>query len=154
METPIATYKEQRFDGKRNFTLFSDRVTITGGDTLGARYDLTVPLASLNPNADRVWRRPNGFGAGVTVLVVSIGVLQAFQSAIVPGWKGWFVASALVGLLLALGTMRRVEWAVFRNSMGQAILSVARAGPQRKNFEGFVGAVKAAILAADVAARR
>ena len=147
MDTPVATYAERRFDGRRLFELYPDRVAITGIASLGARFELNISLDALLPTADRLWARPSGFWSGIGMLIVFSIAPMGFASVLSPWWKGLFWVSAVGGLLLALATSRRIEWAVFRNAAGTETLTIARSGPNRDNFQTFVDAVRAAIQA-------
>jgi hypothetical protein len=71
----------------------------------------------------------------------------AFETALSTQWKGISGALAFCGMLLALATIRRVEWASFKTVAGQERLNIARAGPDRARFESFVEALSAAISA-------
>jgi hypothetical protein len=152
MDQPIATYNERRFDGRRVFRLFRDRISISGSTALGPRFELTVPLKTLLPTPDRYWNRQNGFWSGVSMFVLFAVVPLGFASVLTPWWKGFFGVIAAGGLLLALATARRIEWAAFRNAMGQETVNVARSGPDRAQFQSFVTAVSGAITSAAEAA--
>ena len=63
----------------------------------------------------------------------------AIQSDAIPGVLGIFSGSALI---VALATMRKVEYARFcSEGYGSVLLSVARSGPERTQFDGFVQAL-------------
>ena len=51
---PLMTYAERRFDGKRTFQLFADRVVIRGSEGWSSEYEQIVRLDSLNPEFDRL----------------------------------------------------------------------------------------------------
>ena len=51
---PLMTYAERRFDGKRAFQLFADRVVIRGSEALSSEYEQIVRLDSLNAEFDRL----------------------------------------------------------------------------------------------------
>ena len=147
MDTPVATYAERRFDGRRLFELYANRIAISGTASLGARFELNISLDALVPAPDRLWARPNGFWSGIGMLVVFSTVPLGFASVLSVWWKGLFWGLAVSGLLLALATSRRIEWAVFRNAAGVQLLTIARSGPSRNNFQAFVDAVRGAIQA-------
>ena len=48
-EDPIATYREQRFDGKRVFELFVDRIPSEDGNQFRSEFQMSVPLRTLDP---------------------------------------------------------------------------------------------------------
>jgi hypothetical protein len=147
VDAPVATYAERRFDGRRLFELYTDRIAISGTAFLGARFELNISLDALAPDPDRLWARPNGFWSGVGMFVVFSTGPSGFASVLSPWWKGLSWVLAAGGLLLALATSRRIEWAVFRNAAGVELLTIARAGPSRDNFQVFVDAVRGAIQA-------
>ncbi len=148
MDQLIATYNERRFDGRRVFHLFRDHISISGNTALGPRFELTVPLKTLTPTPNRYWGRQNGFWSGVLTLVLLGAIPVGFAAVLTPWWKGLFGVLAVGGLLLALATARRIEWAVFCNAMGQETVNVARSGPDQAQFQSFVTAVSGAIASA------
>ena len=147
MSDAIATYSERRFDGRREFVLFPDKVEISGNASLGARFAVTVQLNSLVPVADRLWARSPGFWQGVVMAIVCVTLAQASASVLSRYWIGLLWVIAVGGALLAAATARRIEWAVFKNSAGAEVLTVAKAGPSRAEFEQFVSSIAHAIEA-------
>lgn len=146
MSTPIARYDERRFDGRRQFQLFPDRIEVSGASFLGARFEEHVPLEGLSAAPDRLWTRAAGFWSGIGLAIVLSIIPLGFDAVLSSWWKGLCWVLAAGGVLLALATSRRVEWAVFRNSAGIAVLTIARAGPHRDQFQGFVDAVRKATV--------
>ena len=147
MDTPTATFTERRFDGRRQFELYSDRIAISGIASLGARFELNIDLDALVPAPDRLWARSRGFWSGIGMLLVFSTIPLGFEAVLSSYWKGLSWVLAAGGLLLALATARRIEWAVFRNSAGIELVTIARSGPDRDNFQRFVDAVRTAIIA-------
>jgi hypothetical protein len=146
VDTAVAKYEERRFDGKRLFELFADRIVVSGGASLGARFEERVSLDTLTAVPDRLWTRPAGFWSGVGMAIVFSLIPLGFESVLSSWWKGLFWVGCASGVLLALATSRRIEWAVFRNTSGVRVLAVARAGPNRDHFEPFIEAVRQAIV--------
>lgn len=144
MNTHIARYDERRFDGRRQFALFPDRVEVSGVSFLGGRFEERVPLQGLNAAPDRLWTRPAGFWSGIAMVIFFSIIPMGFEAILSWWWKGLCWVLAAGGALLALATSRRVEWAVFRNSSGIAVLTIARVGPLRDQFEQFVDAIRKA----------
>lgn len=62
---PIATYSESRFDGKRSFELFADKVIVRGKENLQSNYVSEVALSTLTPNLDRMRHRSDWFMTGL-----------------------------------------------------------------------------------------
>ncbi|MBK9099037.1 MAG: hypothetical protein IPM14_13125 [bacterium] len=148
MSDAIATYSERRFDGRREFTLFADKVAISGTTSLGPRFEMTVQLNSLVPVADRLWARSRGFWQGIVLAVVSAILALGFTEVLPQFWMGLLWVVAVGGVLLAAVTFRRVEWASFNNSAGTPVLTIAKVGPKREEFDRFVSAIVGAIRAA------
>ena len=77
---PLVTYSEQRFDGKRTFQLFPDRVVIRGSEMLASDYEQTVRLSSLKPEFDRTWYRSPSFISGIKLAVGSFIAVSVLHS--------------------------------------------------------------------------
>ncbi len=60
----LAQYSERRHEGRRDFTLYLDRVEIRGKEYLGADYETTVRLKTLVPEIDRMRTRTRTFATG------------------------------------------------------------------------------------------
>jgi hypothetical protein len=143
MEEPIATYEEARWELKRRFELFPDRVRVTGQGLRFGRFDETVSLSILRPIPNRQWVRGRPFRIGLGFLI----------SAII--WAGLLAASwgrgalsqvevLLVGLLGSVGlvmmgaTARPIEFARFPTDAGPVALDIGRVGPGVQEFDEFV----------------
>ena len=146
MSDRIAKYEERRFDGKRLFELFGDRMLVSGARSLGPRFEQRVELRSLNAIPDRLWTRPPQFWGGIAMAVIFSTISIGFETSLPSYWKALFWVLFAAGALLALATSRRIEWAVFRNLSGLHALDVARIGPDRDHFEEFVDATQQAII--------
>ena len=139
---PLARYFEQRFDGKRTFELFPDKLQVRGAETLGADYEQTFRLASPQPEVNRMWYRNRSFNAGLWMfvgggfafVVLTWGLGRSFEWF----WLGITGCVVLPGLLLAIATCRKVEYAVFRSEAGIEAVSVARSGKEAAAFDAFV----------------
>ncbi len=148
---PIATYAEQRFDGKRTFELFADRVVVRGKTTLRSDFEVTVPLASLTPEFARVRARYSGFFAGLAIMtssavlafvVAQISAKDPFEAVGFLGFVG------LIGFLLSAATAAKVEWVTFASDAGVTLLTIARAGKEKARFDSFVHVLTSQIVAA------
>ena len=78
-DQPIATYREQRFEGKRLFELFPDRVRVRGSVQLQSEFDTTVPLHILNRTPNFIRIRSKSFAQGSWLFIGAI-VLAHFSS--------------------------------------------------------------------------
>ena len=131
--------------GRRSFRLLSNRILISGRTTSGSRSEVMVPLEVLRPDPDRHWVRPAAFWLGLFLLLTCVPIAFACSSVLSFGWVAFYTAFALFGALIVICTAKRIEWATFRNTMGQATVSVARAGRHSDQFPYFVSAVSSAI---------
>lgn len=142
---PIATYFEQRFDGKRMFTLFPDAIEIRGSVALTSKFELRIPLSSLDSNYTKLWHRNRNFNAGLGMIAASTLVctilVNGFQIPWVSAATGMTACMGMAGLLLSLATCRKVEFVQFRTTAGLTVLDLSRSGPQRDQFDGFVEAL-------------
>ena len=139
---PIATYFEQRFDGKRMFTLFPDAIDVRGSVALTSEFELRIPLSSLDPNYTKLRCRNRGFNGGMWMLSASIFactvLVSGFQLPWISASTGLATCMGMAGLLLSLATCRKVEFVQFRSQAGVTALDLARSGPQRDQLDGFV----------------
>jgi hypothetical protein len=152
MTHPIATYRERRFDGKRTFELFADRVQIRGSTQLSSDFEISVPLKTLNPTPMRLRLRNKSFWAGTWMLLGSvIGSTVLFNALHVSYASPAFVLVAVVGAggcALMLATARKVEFASFQSTAGVHVLDVARSGPDAGQLDAFVQLVVSGIQTA------
>lgn len=152
MTHPIATYRERRFDGKRTFELFADRVQIRGSTQLSSDFEISVPLKTLNPVPMRLRLRNKAFWAGAWMLIGSvIGSTVLYSALHVSYASPAFLLVAVVGAggcALMLATARKVEFASFQSTAGVHVLDIARAGPDAVHLDTFVQLVTASIQTA------
>ena len=147
MTVADASYHERRFDGERRFELRNDHLAISGNASLGARFEQTVPLATLVLPPDKQWSRPAGFNAGIWMTLIFSSIPLGFGTMLNTYWLGLSWVLAIGGGLLAIATARRVEWVTFRNQTGVPLLSVARSRKNPQEFDQFIEALCAAIAA-------
>ena len=130
----LATYAEQRFEGKRTFQLFPARVVVCGTESPSSAYEQTFALDTLRPEFDRTGYRSPYFMAGVKQTVgsfVARSVLHSGFGMSITTYLGALAAVGIVtGLLLAFVARQRIEYTVFKTRVGVASLSIARAGRQ------------------------
>ena len=150
--TPIVTYREATLFGKRKYELLVDKIVIRGSAPGSYEFEQINDLSKINPAYIRIRIRPNVAWLSLAISLLS-GLLSvilvkefAIRSAAVPGVLGIFSVSALV---VALATMRRIEYARFcSDGYGSVLLNVARSGPDQDRFDGFVQALVAQVEAA------
>lgn len=144
MET-IATYFEQRFDGKRTFTLLPDVIVVSGSHALTSEFEFRIPLASLDLHYTKLRCRNCGFNGGLGLIVASTLVctilVSGFQIPLASAATAMTAGMGMAGLLLSLATCRKVEFIQFRTQAGHTVLDLSRSGPQRDQFDGFVEAL-------------
>ncbi len=141
----VATYSETRFSGQRDFTLYADRIRVTGKVFLKSDFDTTIQLARLNPDYSRLRIREAGFMAGVWLILISLllsGILIAgFKFPVEHPLVLLVLIQPVAGLVLCLATLRKVDFARFQNDDGIVVLDVARAGKTRSAFDPFIKAL-------------
>ena len=146
---PIATYRETCFDGKRVFELFPDRVRIRGSVQLTSEFEISIPLAVLNPNPMRIRMRNKAFWSGLWMLLVAVVLDTVLVSSFhIPAESfsvGLIGGIGMGGGLLMLATARKVEFITFANIAGVHVLDFARSGPDAANLDSFVQLVRTTI---------
>jgi hypothetical protein len=146
MFDPLARYHEVRPNGRRQFELFKDRVIVR---SRSARVDseITIILADLRPELNRLFARPKEFGLGLLLLFSSMvaAIVGAVSRGPAPGPESmglvWLVAAGsffFISLVILSKTLRKIEFIQFVSHHGHPLLDVARAGPQRAEFDSFV----------------
>ena len=142
---PIATYTEVRFDGARTFTLLSDRVVVRGKQTLQSDFESRIPLASLDPNFDRISLRNPAFTIGFGMVIVSLVTCSILITGLKMSYldlaPGLVLMMGVTGLLFSAATYRKVEFLRFKNREGITLMDVARSGAQAAQFDSFVEAL-------------
>jgi hypothetical protein len=147
----LAQYSERRHEGRRDFTLYADRIEIRGKEYLGAEYEMTVLLKTLTPEIDRMRVRNKSCSAGFWILfgsvIVALILMRGFGHPAVSGATGPLWALALCGAFMLLATCRRETYAIFKADSGIAALSIAKEGKQREKCDDFVFLVQRQIRA-------
>ena len=135
MASPIALYYEVTTTAKRNLELCESTVFIRG-EGPGIHSEITVQLADLRPLPNRVWFRHRIFYIAALIILGSlIGTLYALKDLRALEFT---LPCLFIGSLICAFTFRKVEYAVFLSSAGLSLLTIARSGPDRDNFEDFV----------------
>jgi hypothetical protein len=151
----IAQYYEVRPNGRRHFELFKDRL-IVRSKTARVESEITLMLANLRPEPNRLRVRPKEFGFGLMLLVISAGlaivaVLTAGTAVNPRLWNAvWFSVAGgafFVSLVIFAKTARKIEFIQFVSHHENVLLDVARSGPQRHEFDSFVETLIAQIRA-------
>jgi hypothetical protein len=144
----VARYEERRFDGRRIFELFPDRVVVKGTNSLAAEFESTVMLATLQPLASKIRMRPKGFFQGIFMTIIAVALIQSGFFSLQSYWGMVDFVMIIAGILLALATSRKIDWVQFQTKAGTVALTVARVGKQESEFEPFVQALIRQIQAA------
>jgi hypothetical protein len=137
----IASYNESRFDGSQSFSLFEDRITISGKQTFGPTYELTYSLSNLAQTPNWVWSRPRGFFQGIALAVLSYIAFVATGSSLSSHYGGLLAVMPIAGLLLSAATFKKVKWARFHLISGAIAFGVASAGKEQSKFDSFISQV-------------
>jgi hypothetical protein len=146
LSEPIARYYEVRPSGRRQFELLADRVIV---ETKSIRIEavMTVMLADLRPEPNILRIRPKEFNVGLTFLLAAVGFGFYGFLAHAPAPPAddrsilWFALAAgclLASLVVFSKTFQKIEYMQFVSHQGKPLLDVARAGPQRADFDQFV----------------
>jgi hypothetical protein len=138
----IATYQSVWFEGRYRFYLFTDAVRVSGATFLQAEAEFTVPLAGLQARVDRRRVRSKFFWAGLWVAIVGY-----FGSAVlVAGFRldpfgfasALFITAGFAGVLQALVTVRKIEYAQFVTDAGVPAVTIPRTRRGKADFDWFV----------------
>lgn len=146
MQTPLI-YLERLPQVERTFQLFADRVEIDARWTLGRRFRTTVNLAELAPLASTFTVRNKWFKKAVLVGSLAAGAaLLIGRNTYFPQvqWASmlfWPVAG--VGLLVAVRSFPKRQFARFRRKDGKPGLDLCRTDPER--YEAFLRELQARI---------
>lgn len=141
-EEVIAVYREQRFDGKRVFELFHDRVRIRGSRQFSSEFETFVSLAALDPTPMRIRIRHKSFWSGLLILLVAFILdcilVSGFHFPPESSSVGLVGCIGMAGVALMLATARKVEFISFSNIAGRPVLDFARSGPDAADLDSFV----------------
>ena len=108
---------------------------------------ITVMLADLRPEPNKVCVRPKEFGVGMLPLLASVGFgLFAFSTRAngpqledkTVFWYSMAGACLFISFVVFSKTFKKVEFIQFVSHHGRPLLDVADAGPERANFHSFV----------------
>jgi len=146
---PLARYREQLPQVRREFALHADHVEVRARWALGRRYRNVVRLEDLSGRTttllirNKLVKKAIAFGSlavGAAVVLALPGYapgVRAFAPA------GWSVAVICFGV--AAITWRKTPFIRFLRTDGRPGLDIGRAGPEAAAFESFVDQVRRAI---------
>ena len=149
----IASYQERRFDGQRDFVLFDEHLVIKGKQTFGAEFETTIPLSTLTPTISHLRTRDRGFWSGLVMILIAVSLLQSGALSINSYWGGLTAVMVVAGALLSITTARKIEWVQIISHAGLISINIARAGPDKENFDKFVDSLLEHIKASDKQSR-
>ncbi len=144
MEEPLAKYEEARFELRRQFELFPDRIRVTGKGLYIGRFDQTIPLHILHAPPGRLWVRGVLWRYGLRAwffaacLTTGVGVGGGSEAFTNPWVVGTIGALVWAGLMLTAANFRPAEFARFQTDAGIIALDVGRVGPQAEEFDEFI----------------
>lgn len=155
---PIATYSEATLTGKRRYELYPDKILVEGAVSGSYDYERGFTLSKISTEYITLRIRPLvAWVALITCIVTGFASFLlvyefAVSSRVLPGVLGIYSGSALI---VAIATMKKVEYARFCSEDYRIVLlSVARSGPDKKQFDTFVQAVVNQIVQARDAAQQ
>lgn len=143
---PLRTYRERLIQVRRRFVLYPDRVDIEARWLLKGRFESSVRLGALDPQYRSFHIRNRLFKPAMLVLLAGLAItlfagdveqLRAMAPFPVLG-----VVLTLAGVVLSWVTARRIPFVVFPSRQGGPGLDIGCAGPDRGQFDAFVGAVQ------------
>lgn len=155
--TPLATYSEATLTGKRKYELYPDKIRVEGAVGGAYDYERGFALSKISPEYITLRIRPLvAWVASITCIVTGFASYLlvyefAVSSSALPGVLGIYSGSALI---VAIATMKKVEYARFcSEDYRTVLLSIARSGPHKRQFDTFVQAVVNQIVQARDAAQ-
>ena len=144
-DMPLATYRERLPQVGRSLELYSDRVVVRAKWRLGRSFQQTIRLDNLNPRPTQIWVRQRLFKKSLAVASISAAAAVVFDryETNVSQWVVYaFVALALAAGAVTVLSYPKVLFARFATKSGTPGLDIARAGPDRAEFDEFVEQVK------------
>lgn len=148
----IAVYRERRFDGKRTFELFNDRVDVSGSAQLSSDFQISIPLKTLIPTPTKLNIRHKAFWAGLWAVIGSaLGCTVLGNAMNVSYASPAFILTLVLGLsgfALMLATMRKIEFIGFQSAAALRAIDIARSGPDAGKLDSFIKRMADRIAAA------
>lgn len=145
---PIARYSERRFEGRRDFQLFEDRILIIGKESMGNESEFSIMLDSLVPVLSRGRARSSAFSWAVMMVFIPLGLLQSGTLDLYSYWGGIAFSIGVAGVLVGIVTFRKIEWISLNSTVGIISVAIVKAGPDVASFDAFVERLLAQVIAA------
>lgn len=149
---PIASFQDRLPGSVRRFVLYPDRLVVSGRLRWSGIFEFPYVLGGIDPAYGIIRSRSAIAGPGALILGTMFGFLFVFglfngRPEFFP--SGAVAAGTLATLCIAAGirNARHIERYVFRSTSGVTSFDIARSGPDREQFDGFVQQVVAAIKA-------
>ena len=134
-------YADSSLFGRRRYELRENLIVVSGTTTGGSNFEAQIEYSDLNPIPERIWVRSPMVWGGLALVSMATLILIAFavfQSQDKSFFVGFAYTIALIGLILALASLKRIEIARFKSTAGVTSLDVIRAGKQKAQFDSFV----------------
>jgi hypothetical protein len=143
--TPIAQFEDKRCLVQQRFELFPDHLIVSGSTRFFARWHSSNFLRSLNPAPARAWMRPGGFGLGLFVGVMCLGLAAYWLlfAGLTLGEGGPWVLGivGLGGFLWTALSARRREYSTFNSDAGVPLFSIRRPSGVATSYDAFLDAL-------------
>jgi hypothetical protein len=101
-----------------------------------------VKLKDLDPNYEKLRVREKAFWSGIGLIIIPLVIAEILSSAFKVPFEnpvmGLMLCFAVCGAVTCVVTFRKVEFYLFKNSSGIAVLDIARSGKNKNHFETFV----------------
>ncbi len=144
---PIARYSERRFEGRRDFQLFEDRIVVIAKNYMGGESESSIMLNTLVPVLSHGRARGSEFSWAVVMVVVSVALLQSGTVDLFSYWGGMAFSLGIGGALMGIVTFRKIEWVSLNSSVGILSLSIVKSGPDVASFDAFIERLLAQVTA-------
>ncbi len=146
-DQPIATYRERLLQVRRDFMLFPDRIIVEARWLNGRRYRNTIPLHSLNPKPQQTMRRQRIFRRTLTIALLSAAtavVISRPGYEILHPWLAYILYALFVFFgIVTLRAWPKVLFIQFASRQEEKPgLDIARAGPDKRNFDTFIEQIR------------
>ncbi len=146
-DAPLAVYRDRLLQVSREFRLYSDRVVVDARWLGGKRYRNSIPLAGLNPKPtqamirQRLWKRT--FSIGLLCVAAAVVFNRPGYESLQPWLINLLYGFAMFCGVLTLVALPKVLFVRFLSRIEKTPgLDIAKAGPEKQNFETFVEAVR------------
>ena len=127
------------------YTLYDDRIVVTGSKAWVPRIECTLFLKSLSPNPSTIWTRSAHYQWSVIVLICFMAAGGLVLPGAYPAIGTVLIVEAILLLPLLLPILlyvylsrKLIRYSQFCSLQGHTVLSVGDAGPNRAQFEPFV----------------